>query len=140
MNEKVQAVLLQIHKRDAGLTPGAVVKAARPASSPLHTHFEWDDAVAGEKFRLDQARQLIRCVVIEVGSDEEPRSVRAWVNVRPTEEGDQRYVPEDEARVNPVARELVLSQMRSDIASLTRRYRYLNEYWDAMREAIGELA
>lgn len=141
MSDKVRSELLKIHKRDSGITPQAVVQAARSEKSPLHSHFEWDDTVAGEKFRLDQARQLIRCEVTHVvGLDNLPRNVRAFVSVRPNEEAEQRYIPEEEARLNPFTRALVLQQMRSDIAALTRRYEHLSEYWDMVREMVGETA
>jgi hypothetical protein len=57
-------------KRIAGkhrglLFPDDVVKEARPANSPLHSHFEWDDGRAAQQHRLWQARQLI-CVSVEV--------------------------------------------------------------------------
>lgn len=41
-----------------------VVQAARPAASPLHRFFEWDDAVAAERHRARQARELLSCIVV----------------------------------------------------------------------------
>lgn len=53
--------LRAIAKRDGGLLrPQAVVDEARPEESPLHRCFEWNDQIAGEKYRLVQAQQLIR--------------------------------------------------------------------------------
>ena len=43
---------------DGKLYPRAVVDAARPAGSPLHGSFEWDDSVAAESYRIEQARKL----------------------------------------------------------------------------------
>ena len=37
-----------------------VVEAARDDQSPLHRHFEWDDAKAAHTERLSQARGIIR--------------------------------------------------------------------------------
>jgi len=47
---------------DGKLTPDLVVQDAEDADSPLHELFEWDDGVAGHKYRLDQARQVITSV------------------------------------------------------------------------------
>lgn len=44
------------------LSPEAIVDAARDPASPLHAHFEWDDARAGHHYRVSQARTLIRSV------------------------------------------------------------------------------
>ncbi len=44
------------------LTPASVVSDASDPASPLHSCFEWDDSVAAHKYRLEQARVLIRSV------------------------------------------------------------------------------
>ena len=62
------------------LRPADVVEAARDPESPLHSHFEWDDTEAAEKWREEQARQLIRNVRIEVGTSS-PVLVRAFVSL-----------------------------------------------------------
>ena len=48
------------------ITAPAVLDAARPASSPIHDCFDWNDSEAAEKWRLEQARELIRRVKIEL--------------------------------------------------------------------------
>jgi hypothetical protein len=63
------------------LTPERIEAHARDASHPLHAYFEWDDAVAGHKYRLEQARTLLRVVigtatVIEGTTYEFPKYVR----------------------------------------------------------------
>lgn len=45
------------------LQPEAVVEAARDAASPLHDSFEWNDSDAAARYRLHQARHLIRAAV-----------------------------------------------------------------------------
>lgn len=60
--EKIRA------KAQGVLTPDDVVKDARSASSPLHSHFTWDDSEAAHQFRLEQARTLIRNVRVEVST------------------------------------------------------------------------
>jgi hypothetical protein len=50
-------------KHNGLLRPETVVNAARPVSSPLHSRFEWDDSVAGENYRMWQARCLINVAV-----------------------------------------------------------------------------
>ena len=63
--EAVREALQQL-ERGGRLTPAQVVEAARDESSPLHTHFEWDDSAAAESFSIDQARRLIRSVQVVV--------------------------------------------------------------------------
>jgi hypothetical protein len=50
-----------------GHDPRRMVKWAREnPKSELHSQFEWDDAKAGYRYRLQQARQLILRIQVEV--------------------------------------------------------------------------
>jgi hypothetical protein len=55
-----------------------VVADARSEASPLHPFFEWNDRKAAVAHRLNQARTLIRAVVLGAIDDEEVSS-RAYV-------------------------------------------------------------
>jgi len=70
------------------LEPADVVQSARHKASPLHPCFEWNNAQAGERWRLVQARQLIKCVRV-VAADGSTRP--AFVHVRIKEENVRRF-------------------------------------------------
>jgi hypothetical protein len=75
---------------DRKLTPAAVVEDARPETALLHEAFEWDDALAGEQYRLWQARQLIKAVrIVESDKPEGPQFIH--VKVERPEEPAQYY-------------------------------------------------
>lgn len=48
------------------LRPVDLVAAAESPLSPLHPRFTWDDTIAGARWRLEEARRLIRTVKIDV--------------------------------------------------------------------------
>ena len=63
------------------ITPARVVEAARDPESPLHRYIDWDDTTAARKYRLVQARNLIRVVIVRMGTPSKtvlaaPRYVR----------------------------------------------------------------
>lgn len=61
--EQVMAIQQVIDAAPDGLLQAElVVTAAQDSTSPLHTLFEWDDALAAHKARLDRARGIIRNV------------------------------------------------------------------------------
>ena len=66
VSKAVKAAIQAIENRQGRLDPQSVVAAARNKKSPLHKQFEWDDTKAAEKYRLEQARELIRLVRVEV--------------------------------------------------------------------------
>ena len=65
--KQVRDRLEKIRSRNQGvLTPDDVVKDASSKTSPLHAYFTWDDSEAAHRYRLDEARSLIRNVKVEV--------------------------------------------------------------------------
>jgi hypothetical protein len=133
----LQQELQKIHDDKGELTPALVVDRARDESHPLHSRFEWDDTVAGEAYRREQAHRLIRSVTITYAHDEHgPRQVRAFVavsrgGVRPTYEPVATVVADD------ILRQRALNELREQIARLQRRYGHLEEFAALMREAAS---
>jgi hypothetical protein len=60
--EVVEALRALSDARQGKLSPEDVVQAARDPDSPLHSQFDWNDDEAAAKWRLEQARTLIRSV------------------------------------------------------------------------------
>lgn len=93
MQKRVEE-LREIERANGGvLLPEAVVERAADTQSALHGAFEWDDTEAARKYRLEQARQLIRVSVVY-----EPyvkQNVQAFVSVKIDryDEGGYRYMP-----------------------------------------------
>ena len=61
----VKAIKRYLEKQfpEGVFTSKQVLELARPKNSPIHQYFDWDDSHAAELYRLEQARQLIQCVV-----------------------------------------------------------------------------
>jgi hypothetical protein len=78
--------------QDGTLTPDAVLEAARPKGSPIHDLFTWDDKVAGARYRIEEARTVIRRVRVEIIT--ESREIRTVGYIRDPERAhrDQGYV------------------------------------------------
>jgi hypothetical protein len=66
---QIADVLEALRDPDGLLRIEKVVAAAADAASPLHDQFEWDDTEAAHRFRLGQARELIRAqkIVVRIG-------------------------------------------------------------------------
>lgn len=69
-NSEALEEIKKLEDRRGRLTAEEVLEAARPSASPLHGFFEWDDSKAAEAHRLEQARDLIRRVKIELEFEE----------------------------------------------------------------------
>lgn len=104
------------------LSPPMVVEDARDPSSPTHNAFEWDDTAAAERYRLEQARYLLRAIVIlREPTNGDPKQVRAFVNVRETE-GGPIYTSINIAMGDPAMRQAVLQQAWRELEGWRQRY------------------
>ena len=114
-------LLREIYDKHGVLTPALVVEAARPSSSPLHKHFEWDVTKNAQAYLEVQARQMIRSVnVTKIVHDTEPYLVRAYHAPRKADRPYEYVAIED---LKPTQVRDVLDQMRRDVASLRHKYR-----------------
>lgn len=121
--EDAVAVLEVIRARDGGeLTPEAVVDHARARTSPLHRLFEWDDTEAARRFRLDQARLLLRSYTIVYETKRETViEVRGFQQVT-NPQRERVYVPTLEALRVPEYRDQILEAARRELETWTRKY------------------
>lgn len=105
---------------EARLTPETVVEAARDPRSPLHDRFQWDDSLAGEAYRLQQARALIKQVRVDVVRADQT-VIRAPVFVRAPEGGEGYALTQAVAVSAPDRRQVVLmalAQVRTILRNL----------------------
>lgn len=141
--EQAHEAFETIRKRDGKLTAPAVVDEARPEESVLHEDFEWRDDIAAEKYRQQQAWQMISAVRI-VWEEKSP-PVRAYVNVRlveqdalnaadamhPAEEPAAKepparcYMPLEEVLEQPQLRTQMLEDARRDAQNFRQKYNTL---------------
>ncbi len=129
--------LLAVRDQQGRLTPQLVVDTARDPGHPLHSRFEWDDSVAGEAWRRQQAHELIRKakVVYREASEAEPeKSVRAFVAVR-AEEGHV-FDPVEEVAGDPFRRRLALADMEREWKALLKRYQEFEEFLSMVRQDV----
>lgn len=132
----VKSELESIYSTDGALTPASVLDRARSESSPLHGLFEWDDTVAGEKFRLVQAQKLITKVKVTYRAPSgEKQTVRRWHAVQaPTQ--DWSYKPLDVIATDDIATKILLADMKRDFEAFQRRYENVAGYLDLIRGAL----
>lgn len=114
-----------------------VVAAAQSNRHPLHKAFEWDDEIAGPKYREEQAKLLVRSVVVKVETSEGSEPARAFVKVRSENDGNGMSSIEA-AMSDPDSRDYVLQQALNQLRSWRRKWATLSRYADAT-EAIQSI-
>lgn len=119
----------RIESRDGVITADAVLESATPASSPLHEYFEWNNGAAAKKYRLWQARMLIRSVSVVYEEDGSGKYNRGFVNLTVTTDGttERGYIGIARAMNDTELREQLLEQARQEAIDWRNRYRNLTE-------------
>ena len=133
--ERITWAVAGLHKGDAQkcydecqtleeVTPANVLEKARNKKTELHKCFEWDDSVAGEKYRLIQARQIIQHFVIIPPDDEEDTpKVRSYQIT--TERS--KYEPTRMFLQNPDEYKELLKRAKNELEAFKQRYKTLTE-------------
>lgn len=134
-SDNLRAELERVRESRGTLTPATVVADATSKASSLHPLFEWDNKLAGHKYRLVQAQELIRSVVIDVVIDEKPEKVRAFVSV-PRPEG-RSYEPVEDVASDPFVSQLVLREAEREWRSLFKRYGHLSAFIAIIRKDVA---
>lgn len=132
--ERIRWSVEGLHKADAQkcynecqtleeVTPANVLEKARNKRTELHKCFEWDDSIAGEKYRLIQARDIIRHFVIYTPDEENLPKIRSYqISTECT-----RYEPTRMFLQNPDEYTELLKRAKNELEAFKQRYKTLTE-------------
>jgi hypothetical protein len=136
----LKAELLAIREAHGRLTPDVVLDEARDPTHVLHTRFCWDDGEAAERYRLGQARNLIRSVKVTYQRPTgEKASVRQFVSIDRSDAAGPAtgYLPTEEVLADPLTRRILLRQMEREVGSLMARFEHMQEFRDLLVQRLG---
>jgi len=86
--EKINAEMSRIYGKFGMVKPSIVVKEATSKRSPIHDEFEWDNDKAGHKYRLIQARTLIRVARVTFLDDNGEEQKQQLFHIRRIQQQD----------------------------------------------------
>ena len=103
------------------LTAEGLVDASRPEDAPLHKYFEWDDRVAAEEYRKEQARHIIAAIIAVPEPGKPP--VRVFFN---TDVRSPEYKPLQVILLNRDETEKLFQTALRELQSFRRKYAHLS--------------
>jgi len=125
--QEIGEELTTIYTDQGKLTAPIIVDAARPEDAVLHPVFEWDDTIAGERWREHEARNLIKVVEVEETKDETISVSPVFLHVP-----DQGEYHTTEVVLNEP------SKLASAVAQLQRQISGLERTLNTIRDMAGE--
>jgi hypothetical protein len=118
------------------IKPAELVDFARNKKCPIHRCFEWDNSIAAEKYREEQARYILRqIVIVQECEGKEPFEIRAFVSV--DIDKDNVYTTMKRAISEPELYKQILRQAYEDLKAWKEKYDNLREFkkiYKAIRE------
>ena len=121
MKQYEDALIALADQNGGKLTPELVVQSARSKNSPLHDYFDWDDKVAGVHWRIQQARELIRSIRIEITTSNVIIKAPRFLRDASVASDEQGYVSVVRLRSDQeMARETVIAEFERAAAALAR--------------------
>ena len=137
--DEVGARLEALRKKlGRALTAEDVVEDAKVKSAPHHDAFEWDDGKAAAEHRKEQARSLLRSLlVVQKGTTTEARVLDPKTEIRIVRQYEHSpekggYFPTKLLLKKQSTREALLEQAWSDLQSWKRRYESLIEFAEVL--------
>lgn len=120
---------------DGLLRPEDVVEAARDVLSPLHTRFTWEDNEAARKYRLYEARDLIKTTVQYIEMDGQEVSFRVFCSLTPDRQEEGGGYRETVAILsNRKYREQLFADAIQEMKTFSAKYARLREFDNVLRE------
>jgi len=146
----VGKTLERIEADTGSVTKEKLLDASRAEDSPTHNLFEWNDAIAGEKYRLEQARMAITHLRVEVVEGETepqtftptivekvPKKVRAFTATDYSQGATKlaNFMSTDTALANEEYRRTIIKNALGEFERTKDKYSFLSEL-AALYEAI----
>ena len=118
---------LQALQREGLINPRRIVDFARNPKTAMHSHFTWDDGVAAEKWRLEEARTLVRVYVTDYGTTNKTVLARTWVSLTSDQKNGEGYRELVAVMSDADMREQLLQDALRDCETFRKKYELLTE-------------
>ena len=115
------------------ITPQEIIEKARDEQSELHKCFEWNDTIAAERYRLQQARNVLSMLVFKLKTEEEqPVRIFSLTTEKST------YQPTKQFLVQADEYQDLLKRALAELETFKKKYSTLNELEEVFK-AIEKL-
>lgn len=131
--------LSELEKKNNGLKPADVVEASMDENSVLHECFEWDNDKAADQYRIDQARDIIRHIVVTKSESNETH-VRAFFSITTENEKKHKYLSLQAISENEDYKKQTIDRALRELVSFKQKYADLKDELGLVFNAIEKAA
>lgn len=132
--KRLMAELQKIAEQHQGyVRPEDVVEFAKNPATLLYTKFTWDDGEAAHQWRLNQARQILRVMVIK-GPTDPPRKIRTFISMKEDRYNGFGYRFTADIMADDDLRQVMLEELQEYIQVFLDKFEHFKEAADIVRE------
>ena len=119
--------IMEICEELESATPQQILEKARDSNTELHKCFTWDDTEAAEKWRISEARAVVRNLkIIEQKTDKqpEPTTIRDFYKT----DNESGYKPTKLILKKPDEYKALVERCRSELLAIKQKFNSISEY------------
>lgn len=123
------------------ITPALIVESSKNKKSVLHNYFEWDNSVAADKWRFDQAVKLLGRIEVKTIKDGRPIIMKAYDITSRSGFSETKFVASDSLSEKEVKSKILF--LISDLNRIKNKLEQYTQYTQAIThidEAIKVLS
>jgi hypothetical protein len=128
--QRIGESISEIEQEFGEVKPEILIERAKDPDHPAHPHFDWDDREAGYKWRLVQARAIIRIIVTVEPATK--MQAPAFVSIKASEGVSYRSI--GEVISSGMLTDCLLEQAEGDLRAFEMRYRQFIDLVEKSRE------
>lgn len=125
--QKCADEIMEICEELESATPQQILEKARDSNTELHKCFTWDDTEAAEKWRISEARAVVRNLkIIEQKLDKqpEPTTIRVFYKT----DNESGYKPTKLILKKPDEYKTLVERCRSELLAIKQKFNSISEY------------
>ena len=130
---------IQRIKITEGLTPENLLKNGQHKGNPLHNIFEWDNSIAGHKYRLQQARVLINEIKVEIEDIEYYLYENMQVEIEDSGESKREYKDCFEIKDDEGMRKQMITKAVNALTYWRSQYEFYGEEFKGVFREIAKI-
>lgn len=127
--------IMEICEELESATPRQILEKAKDSNTELHKCFTWDDSEAAEKWRIEEAKAVVRNLKIveqEPGKEPEVTQIRVFYKT----DNQSGYKPCRMILKKTDEYKMLLERCRSELLAIKKKFENLSEY-DEIWELIN---
>lgn len=121
-------IIQRLYRQHHGLIPAEkLVEEAVSPNHPFHNDFDWNNGAAGHKWRVHQARNILRIFLTVIGNNKDAKECRMFVSLSSDRKNGGGYRATIDVLHDDELRSTMLADAKTEMLLFRTKYVVLSE-------------